>query len=82
MSATTTPHAELPGSPLANARAWFARKGLARPRTGRVLGGVAASFARRYDVDPLVARLLTITVALVLSPLVYIGAWILMPNDD
>jgi phage shock protein PspC (stress-responsive transcriptional regulator) len=46
-----------------------------------VLGGVAASFARRYDVNPLVARLLTIAVVVVLTPLVYVGAWILMPAD-
>jgi phage shock protein PspC (stress-responsive transcriptional regulator) len=42
---------------------------------------VSASFARRYDVNPLVARLLTIATILVLTPLVYVGAWILMPND-
>ncbi len=37
--------------------------------------------SRRYDGNPLVARLLGIVVSLVLTPLVYVGAWILMPND-
>ena len=81
MSTTTYPHADLHDNSLAGARAWFERKGLSRPREGRVLGGVAAGFARRYDVNALVARLLTIAAILVLTPLVYIAAWILMPAD-
>ena len=73
----------VPGScSLAGARAWFAAKGLTRPREGRVIAGVAAGFARRYDVNPLVARIIAIGTALVLTPLVYIAAWILMPTDD
>jgi phage shock protein C len=74
-------HIDLHDNSLAGARAWFARKGLTRPREGRALAGVSASFARRYDVNPLVARLLTIAGILVLTPLAYVGAWILMPND-
>jgi phage shock protein C len=81
MSTTTHPHADLHDNSLAGARVWFARNGLSRPREGRVLGGVAAGFARRYDVNALVARLLTIAAILVLTPLVYIAAWILMPAD-
>jgi phage shock protein PspC (stress-responsive transcriptional regulator) len=81
MTATTHSDINLHDNSLAGARAWFARKGLSRPREGRVLAGVSASFARRYDVNPLVARLLTITGILVLTPLVYVGAWILMPTD-
>jgi phage shock protein PspC (stress-responsive transcriptional regulator) len=46
-----------------------------------VLAGVHAAFARRYDVNPLVARLVGIAAMLVLTPLVYIVAWILMPKD-
>ena len=37
--------------------------------------------ARRYDLNPLVARLLAVAGAVVLTPLVYVAAWILMPND-
>ena len=68
-------------SSLPFARARFTRKGLTRPRDGRFLAGVFAAFARRYDVNPLVARLSGIVVMLVLTPLIYVAAWILMPND-
>jgi phage shock protein PspC (stress-responsive transcriptional regulator) len=77
----THPHVNANDASLAGARAWFAQKGLARPREGRVLAGVAAAFARRYAINPLVARLATIAVVLVLSPIAYIAAWILMPAD-
>ena len=79
--AATHAQIDLHDNSLAGARAWFARKGLSRPRHGRFLGGVFASFARRYDVNPLVARLSGIVVVLVLTPLVYVAAWILMPKD-
>lgn len=81
MAVATHPQIDVHDNSLAGARAWFAQKGLSRPREGRVLAGVCAGFARRYDINPLVARLLGIGVALVLSPLVYVAAWILMPND-
>jgi phage shock protein PspC (stress-responsive transcriptional regulator) len=81
MTAATHSTVDLHDNSLSGARAWFERKGLTRPREGRVLAGVSASFARRYDVNPLVARLLTIVGVLVLTPLVYVGAWILMPKD-
>ena len=81
MTAATHANIDLHDNSLSGARAWFVRKGLTRPRDGRVLGGVSASFARRYDVNPLVARLLTIAGVLVLTPLLYVGAWILMPNE-
>jgi phage shock protein C len=82
MPMTTHTQADLDDNSLAGAREWFERKGLTRPREGRMFGGVSASFARRYDVNPLVARLLTITTILVLTPLVYIAAWLLMPADS
>jgi phage shock protein PspC (stress-responsive transcriptional regulator) len=81
MAVATQPQIDLHDNSLAGARAWFARKGLWRPREGRLLAGVCAGFARRYDVNPLVARLLGILGVLVLSPLVYVAAWVLMPND-
>jgi phage shock protein C len=76
-----TPQVDLHDHSLAGARAWFARKGLTRPREGRVLAGVIAGFARRYDVNPLVARLVGIMTALILTPFIYVAAWILMPKD-
>ncbi len=81
MATATDAHIDLHDNSLSGARAWFARQRLTRPREGRLLAGVSASFARRYDVNPLVARLLTIAGILVLTPLVYVGAWILMLKD-
>jgi len=81
MATATATHIDPHDNSLSGARAWFARKRLTRPREGRLLGGVSASFARRYDIHPLVARLVTIAAILVLTPLVYVGAWILMPKD-
>ena len=81
MTAPTYPQVDVRDSSLSGARAWFARKGLSRPRDGRLLAGVCASFARRYDVNLLVARLSGIVAILVLTPLVYVAAWILMPKD-
>jgi phage shock protein PspC (stress-responsive transcriptional regulator) len=83
---TGTPQADPPstepsGNSLAGARAWFARQGLSRPRQGRMLGGVAAAFARRYDVHPLVVRVAAIIGVVVVSPLIYVALWILMPKD-
>jgi phage shock protein PspC (stress-responsive transcriptional regulator) len=66
---------------LAGARAWFAGNGLSRPADGRVLAGVSAAFARRYSMNRLVARLGILTVSIVFTPVVYLGLWLLMPND-
>ena len=81
MAVATQPQIDVHDNSLAGARAWFAQKGLSRPREGRLLAGVCAGFARRYDINPLVARLLGIAGVLVLSPLVYVAAWVLLPND-
>jgi phage shock protein C len=81
MTAATHTQIDVRDNSLAGARAWFARKGLTRPREGRILAGVSAGFARRYDVNPLVARLLALASALLLTPLVYVAAWVLMPQD-
>lgn len=82
MNATATD----PGSPsdasLGGARSWFAERGLSRPRHNRLLGGVAAGLARRYDVNPLVMRVLAVLSALIVSPLLYIALWVLMPRDS
>jgi phage shock protein C len=81
MSVATHPPVNPHDNSLRGARAWFEAKGLSRPRRGRLLAGVCASFARRYDVNPVVARLAAITTMIVLTPLVYVAAWILMPRD-
>jgi phage shock protein C len=66
---------------LESARAWFAHNGLTRPREARLIGGVTAGFARRYDVNLLVARVAAIVGVLVLTPLLYLPLWLLMPTD-
>ena len=66
---------------LAGARAWFAENGLTRPRDGRMLGGVTAGFARRYGLNVLVARVATVVGVVVLTPLIYLPLWVLMPKD-
>ncbi|MDQ4082357.1 MAG: PspC domain-containing protein [Actinomycetota bacterium] len=70
-------------SSLAGARAWFAKRGLTRPRRGKWVAGVAAGFSRRYGWNPLVVRLLII--ASIVLPgsqvVVYVVLWVLMPRD-
>jgi phage shock protein PspC (stress-responsive transcriptional regulator) len=79
MNSTTAPNPH--ENSLAGARAWFAENNLTRPRAGRLVGGVSAGFARRFSVNMLVARVATVGIAIVLTPLVYIPFWVLMPED-
>ena len=60
---TATTHTETPNTndnSLDGARAWFREEGLARPSDGRVIGGVSAAFARRFGINPFVARVITV----------------------
>jgi phage shock protein C len=63
----------------------MARQGLSRPRDGRILGGVCAGLARRFGLDPWIARLI-FAVTLLAIPgsqiLVYPVLWILMPAEE
>lgn len=81
MSAHTAAPSPTNDASLEGARAWFAAKGLTRPRDGRLLAGVSAAFARRYAVNRLVARLGALTVAIVFTPLAYVALWVLMPAE-
>jgi phage shock protein C len=81
MSTTTTLPQPDGSASLASARAWFAANGLSRPKDKRMLGGVSAGLARRYQVDRFVMRILMAATALILTPLVYVGLWVLMPSD-
>jgi phage shock protein C len=61
------------------------RQGLARPREGRVLGGVCAGLGRQFGIDPWPARLLFVLILLVIPGsqiLIYPILWILMPAGD
>lgn len=66
---------------LTSARGWFRANGLTRPSERRLLGGVSAGLARRYGVDRLVMRLAMIAGVFLLSPLIYVALWVLMPSD-
>ena len=82
---TATTHTETPNTndnSLDGARAWFREAGLARPREGRVIGGVSAAFARRYGMNPFVARVITVAAAIGFTPLAYVALWVLMPSES
>jgi phage shock protein PspC (stress-responsive transcriptional regulator) len=79
---TTTSTNSTSDASLAGARSWFAQHGLARPRHGRLLGGVCAGLARGYGVNLLVMRVLGVMTALFLTPLAYIVLWVLMPRES
>jgi phage shock protein PspC (stress-responsive transcriptional regulator) len=81
MTATADHQANANDASLAGARAWFAEKGLSRPREGRILGGVVAAYTRRFDLNPLVGRIIGIVGVLTFTPIAYVVAWILMPAD-
>jgi phage shock protein PspC (stress-responsive transcriptional regulator) len=81
-TATATPHQPPEPASLTSARGWFKANGLTRPSERRMLGGVSAGLARRYEVDRFVMRLAMLAGVLALSPLVYVALWVLMPSDD
>jgi phage shock protein C len=58
---------------------------LSRPRDQKKIAGVCAGFARYFDVDVTLMRILWLAVAVFsggLGVLVYIAAWIIMPRDE
>ena len=82
MNSTTQSQSAVTTGGLSGARAWFVQKGLTRRREQRVFTGVTGAFARRYEIDPFVARILTLAAMIGLTPLPYIALWILMPFED
>jgi phage shock protein PspC (stress-responsive transcriptional regulator) len=56
---------------------------LARPRRGRILGGVCAALARRFDVSPFMVRALFVISCVLPGPqiLLYLGLWIVIPSE-
>ena len=82
---TTTAEANNPSTTdnsLGGARAWFAENGLSRSRDDRMIAGVGGAFARRYGMNPFVARVITVAAAIAFTPLAYIALWVLMPKED
>jgi phage shock protein PspC (stress-responsive transcriptional regulator) len=56
---------------------------LVRPRNGRVIAGVCAGLARRFNISPTLVRVLFVLSVFLPGPqvVVYILLWILMPSE-
>jgi phage shock protein PspC (stress-responsive transcriptional regulator) len=56
---------------------------LVRPRGGRIVAGVCAALARRFDVRPWQVRLIFVLSCLLPGPqfLLYIALWIILPSE-
>lgn len=62
----------------------MAYKRLERPRTCRSIGGVCAAFARYFDLDVSVVRILWVLAIIVTVPfaiIAYFVAWIIIPEE-
>lgn len=56
---------------------------LVRPRQGRIIGGVCAALAQRFDAKPWQVRLIFVLSCLLPGPqfLLYIALWIIVPSE-
>ena len=56
---------------------------LVRPSRGKIVAGVCAALARRFDLSPTLVRLLFVLSMLLPGPqiLAYIVLWIVVPSD-
>jgi phage shock protein PspC (stress-responsive transcriptional regulator) len=56
---------------------------LVRPRNGRVIAGVCAGLARRFNLSPTLVRVLFVLSVFLPGPqvVIYIALWILMPSE-
>jgi phage shock protein PspC (stress-responsive transcriptional regulator) len=57
---------------------------LARPRNGRVIGGVCAALAQRFGTSATTMRVIFVVSCLLPGPqfLLYLALWILLPNEN
>ena len=60
----------------------FAREGLVRT-SDRKIGGVCAAIARRFELDPMLVRVLTVLSIILPGPqvLAYLALWFVMPDE-
>ena len=60
----------------------MASNALVRPRRGRIVAGVCAAVARRFDVSPTLVRVLFVLSMLLPGPqiLAYLVLWIVVPS--
>lgn len=58
--------------------------GLVRPKEGRVIAGVCAGLARRFEWDATVVRVLFVLSLMLPGPqvLIYLVLWVLMPEEE
>jgi phage shock protein PspC (stress-responsive transcriptional regulator) len=58
--------------------------GLYRPRDGRMIAGVCAGLARRFDLNVTLVRVLAVLSCLLPGPqfVVYLILWIMIPNEE
>ncbi|MEU8759900.1 PspC domain-containing protein [Streptomyces sp. NPDC048659] len=56
---------------------------LARPREGRVIGGVCAALARRFGISSTTMRVIFVVSCLLPGPqfLLYLALWVLLPAE-
>jgi phage shock protein PspC (stress-responsive transcriptional regulator) len=56
---------------------------LTRPRRGRIVAGVCAAIARRFDLSPTLVRVLFVLSMFLPGPqiLAYIVLWIVIPGE-
>ncbi|AKH84439.1 phage-shock protein [Streptomyces sp. CNQ-509] len=55
-----------------------------RPRDGRMIAGVCAGLARRFDTTPTTVRVVFLVSCLLPGPqfLLYLALWVLMPSEE
>jgi len=56
---------------------------LYRPRDDRMVAGVCSGIARRFNIDPAIVRILFVASLFLPGPqiLIYLVAWLLMPDE-
>lgn len=61
----------------------MASTALTRPRSGRIVAGVCAGLAHRFDLSPTVVRVLFVLSMLLPGPqiLIYAVLWIVLPSE-
>jgi phage shock protein C len=72
-----------PSGQLPQSRPGAGRRGLVRPRDGKVVAGVLAGLANRFGISPWTARALFLLSLLLPGPqvLAYVVLWVVMPSD-
>ncbi|WBB63569.1 PspC domain-containing protein [Streptomyces sp. WMMC500] len=55
-----------------------------RPRDGRMIAGVCAGLARRFDATPTTVRVVFLASCLLPGPqfLLYLVLWVMMPGEE